>query len=66
MASQDNQAVASSSKAQDAGSPMDASPSVPLQTATTTVVDDATKKDRALAEFMLMLDEYEPLVCYYL
>lgn len=33
---------------------------------TTTVapaVDEATKKDRALADFMLMLDDYEPLVC---
>jgi hypothetical protein len=63
MSSQDNQAAASSSKAQDAGSPMDATPSAPQQTAPTTVIDEATKKDRALAEFMLMLDDYEPLVC---
>jgi len=63
MTSQDNQAAASSSKVQDAGSPMDVAPSAPQQTAPTTVIDEATKKDRALAEFMLMLDDYEPLVC---
>ena len=62
MTSQD-QAAASSSKAHDAGSPMDATPSAPQQAAPTTVIDEATKKDRALAEFMLMLDDYEPLVC---
>lgn len=32
-------------------------------TTSAAVVDEATKKDRALAEFMLMLDDYEPLVC---
>lgn len=64
MASQDNQAAASSSKAPDAGSPMDSTPSIPQQSAATTIVDEAAKKDRALAEFMLMLDDYEPLVCY--
>lgn len=32
----------------------------------TTAVDEATKKDRALADFMLMLDDYEPLVCWIL
>jgi len=41
---------------------MDATPSAPQQTAPTTVIDEATKKDRALAEFMLMLDDYEPLI----
>lgn len=32
----------------------------------TTAVDEATKKDRALADFMLMLDDYEPLVWWFL
>lgn len=32
-------------------------------TSDSTAVDEATKKDRALADFMLMLDDYEPLVC---
>lgn len=61
MASQDMQATASSSNAQNAASPMDAVPAAQPQT---TIVDEATKKDRALAEFMLMLDDNEPLVCH--
>lgn len=65
MASQDNQAAASSSKAQEAGSPMETTPSLPQQSAPTAALDEATKKDRALAEFMLMLDDYEPLVCFH-
>lgn len=64
MASQETQPAASSSNAQNAGSPMDTSSApAPATTSTATVVDEASKKDRALAEFMLMLDDYEPLVC---
>lgn len=59
--SQDMQATASSSAAAAAASPMpiDASSS---QAVAPAVLDEGAKKDRALAEFMLMLDDYEPLV----
>jgi hypothetical protein len=37
---------------------------VPMMDATQTRrADELARKDRTLAEFMLMLDEYEPLVC---
>lgn len=59
--SQDMQATASSSAAAAAASPMpiDASSS---QVTAPAALDEGAKKDRALAEFMLMLDDYEPLV----
>lgn len=61
MSAPESQPVASSSvnvNPNNAGSPMDTAPPA---TAVPTITE-SYKKDRELAEFMLMLDEYEPLV----
>ncbi|KAF8318645.1 transcription initiation factor IID TAF10 subunit [Clavulina sp. PMI_390] len=65
MATQETQATATSSSTQNVGSPMDTSGSTLPVAGPSTIngpMDEAAKKDRALADFMLMLDDYEPLI----